>query len=67
MKTVAPNATDTHFMFHQQVLAMKTLPPALKQIMSHVMQSVNFIESSALNSRLFNKLCFQMDPKSTQL
>jgi hypothetical protein len=67
IRTVAPNATGTRCVIYHQVLAAKTLPPGLKQIMSLVIQAVNFIKSSALNSRVFNKLCFQMDTESTQL
>jgi hypothetical protein len=37
------------------------------QIMSLVIQAVNFIKSNALNSRIFNKLCIQMDAGSIQL
>jgi hypothetical protein len=39
-------------------LIEKTLLLGLKQIMSLVIQAVNFIKSIALNSRIFNKVCF---------
>jgi hypothetical protein len=48
IKTVAPNAIGTHCVINRQVLAAKTLPSDLKQIMSLVIQAVNFIKSSAL-------------------
>jgi hypothetical protein len=67
IKTVAPNATGTHCVIHRQVLAAKALPLGLKQIMSLVIQVVNFIKSSALSSRIFTKLCFEMNAESTQL
>jgi hypothetical protein len=66
-KTIAPNVIGTNFVIHRQVPAAKTLPPGLKQIMSLVIQAVNFINSSALNSRIFTKLCFEMNAESTQL
>jgi hypothetical protein len=50
IKTVAPNVTGTHCVIHRRVLAAKTLPSGLKQIMSLVIQAVNFIKSSALIS-----------------
>jgi hypothetical protein len=50
IKTVAPNAIGTHCVIHRQVLAAKTLPPGLKQIMSLVIQAVNFITPSSLSS-----------------
>jgi hypothetical protein len=67
IKTVAPNAIGTQCVIHRQVLAARTLPSGLKQIMSLVIQAVNFIKSSALNSRNFTKLCFEMNAESTQL
>jgi hypothetical protein len=67
IKTVAPNATGTHCVIHRQVLAAKTLLSGLKQIMSLVVQAVNFIKSSTLNSRIFTKLRFEMNAESTQL
>jgi hypothetical protein len=35
--------------------------------MSLVIQAVNFIKSSALSSRIFTKLCFEINAESTQL
>jgi hypothetical protein len=58
IKTVASDATCSHCVIDQQVLAEKTLLLGLKQIMSLVIQAVNFIKSIALNSRIFNKVCF---------
>jgi hypothetical protein len=49
------------------VLAAKTLPSGLKQIIFLVIQAVNCIKSSALSSRIFTKLCFEMNAESTQL
>jgi hypothetical protein len=67
IKTVAPNANGKHCVIHRQVLALKTLPSDLKQIMSLVIHAVNFIKSSALSSRIFTKLCSEMNAESTQL
>jgi hypothetical protein len=39
------------------------IPSGLRQIMSLAIQAVNFMKSSALNSRIFSKLCFQWMPK----
>jgi hypothetical protein len=67
IKTVAPNDTGTHCVIHRQVLAAKTLPSGLEQTMSLIIQAVNFIKSSALSSRIFTKLRFEMNTESTQL
>jgi hypothetical protein len=48
-------------------LAAKLLPPDMIQIKSPVIQAVNCIKFSALNSRIFNKRCSVMDGKSAQL
>jgi hypothetical protein len=61
------NATGTHCMLQRQMLAAKTLAVDLKQIISLVIQSVNFVESSALDSRICNKLCSQVDTELTHL
>jgi hypothetical protein len=44
IKTVVPDAIGTHCVIHRQVLAVKTLPTGLKQILSLVIQAVNFIK-----------------------
>jgi hypothetical protein len=67
INTVAPNSIGTHCVIHKEMLAAKTLPSGLKQIMSLVIQAVNFIKSNALTSRIFTKLCFEMNAESTQL
>jgi hypothetical protein len=54
-----------HTVIHRQVLAAKNLPPGLKQTMSLVIQVVNFIKSSALSSRIFTRLFFEMNAEST--
>jgi hypothetical protein len=48
IKTVAPNAIGTHCVIHRQMLPAKTLPSGLQQIMSLVIQAVNFIKSFGL-------------------
>jgi hypothetical protein len=67
IKTVAPNVIGTHCVNHRQVLAAKTLPSGLKQIMPPVIQAVKFIKSSTSSSRIFTKLHFEMNAESTQL
>ena len=47
-------------MIHRQALACKTMPPQLFEMMSTIIKTVNFIKSSALNTRLFRKLCEDM-------
>jgi hypothetical protein len=58
MKTVAPNSISTHCRIDRQVLTAKILASGFKRIMSLIIQAVNFMKSSALSSRIFNKLWF---------
>jgi hypothetical protein len=41
IKTAAPNAIGTQCVIHRQVLAARTLPSGLKQIISLVIQAIN--------------------------
>ena len=61
MKRKAPKTKGVHCMLHRQVLASKTLPNALQKVSDEMIQIVNFIKAGALNSRLFKKLCMDLD------
>ena len=47
----------THCMIHKAALVSKTIPKRLHEHMSVVIKVVNYVKSSALNTRLFSKLC----------
>ena len=53
VKAVNPDTKHTHCMIHRYALASKTLPSELKATLDDVINMVNFIKSSALNTRLF--------------
>lgn len=55
------SAKNLHCMLHRQALASKTLPSELKEILNKTIKMVNFIKSSALNTRLFRLLCADLD------
>ena len=57
MKQVAPNIIGTHCMIHREMLASKNISAELNQVLTTAVKTVNFIKSSALNSRLFETLC----------
>lgn len=61
LKTKSPQATSVHCMIHRQALASRTLPPSLNLTLDAVIKTVNYIKKSALNTRLFRKLCNDMD------
>ncbi|XP_015677944.1 SCAN domain-containing protein 3-like [Protobothrops mucrosquamatus] len=57
----SPKVIGTHCMIHWQILATKTLPQELQEVMKSVIRSVNFVKASSLNSRLFSQLCNELD------
>ena len=63
----SPKAIGTHCMIHRQVLATKTLPQEFQDIMKSVVSVVNFVKTSASYSRLFSKLCSELDASNNVL
>ncbi|XP_022823722.1 SCAN domain-containing protein 3-like [Spodoptera litura] len=61
VKQKNPNVITTHCIIHRQALASKTLPGCLNDTLKIAIKIVNLIKSSALNTRLFKKLCTEMD------
>ena len=56
-----------HCMIHRQALAAKTLPESLQNVLDIVIKTVNFVKNSALNTRLFRKLCSEMNAENLNL
>ena len=52
-------------MIHKAVLVSKTISKRLHEHMSVVIKVVDYVKSSALNTRLFSKLCKDMDADHT--
>ncbi|CAH1968357.1 unnamed protein product [Acanthoscelides obtectus] len=52
---------STHCVIHRQALVSKTLSQKLRQTLDSAIKIVNYIKSSALNSRLFTLLCEDID------
>ena len=62
--------TDCKFMhciIHRQALASKTLPAVLKLMLDAIIKAVNYIKTSALNTRLLKLLCQEMDAEHQNL
>ena len=51
VKQTNPDAVGTHCVIHREALASKTLPAAMKKKLAIIIRIVNFIKSSAVNSR----------------
>ncbi|XP_070257217.1 protein FAM200C-like isoform X1 [Myotis yumanensis] len=63
----SPKVIGTHCMTHGQILARKTLPQELQEVMKSVISCVNFVKASTLNSRLFSQLCNELDVPNNAL
>ena len=57
VKDIAANATFVHCFIHRFALCTKVLPAELMSRLNKIIKIVNFIKTSALNSRLFARLC----------
>jgi len=62
-----PNAVQTHCFLHREVLVSKTVPDELNQVLKQVVEIVNFIKTRPLKSRLFEKICVDMDSQHKRL
>ena len=67
IKQKNPTIQGTHCMIHKAALVSKTIPKRLHEHLSVVIKVVNYVKSSALNTRLFSKLCKDMDANYTAL
>ena len=61
VKELAPQAKGLHCMIHLSALATKTLPKPLQEVLDSLVTIVNYMKSSALNTRLFKELCKNMN------
>ena len=48
-------------MIHREVLGSRTLPIAMKDKLATIIQAFNYVKDSAVNTKLFTKLCKDMD------
>ncbi|XP_067943022.1 zinc finger BED domain-containing protein 5-like [Watersipora subatra] len=67
VKETNPLVVSTYCFIHRQALAAKTLPKGLQEHLSSVIKVVNFVKGSALQTRLFHKLCKDMDAVHSSL
>ncbi|XP_029372249.1 SCAN domain-containing protein 3-like [Echeneis naucrates] len=69
IKEVAPECESTHCIIHREMLASRKMPPELNSVMNDVVKVINHIKAHthALNSRLFEQLCEEMDAEHKRL
>ena len=67
VKQKNPTIRGSHCVIHRQALAAKTLPQRLNLVLEIVINVVNYVKSSAVNTRLFRLLCKDMDASHENL
>ena len=67
VKQKNPAIQGTHCMIHKAALVSKTIPKRLQEHVFVVIKVVNYVKSSALNTRLISKLCKDMDANHSAL
>ncbi|XP_045114813.1 protein FAM200A-like [Portunus trituberculatus] len=67
VKSKAPNAVGVHCFIHREALASKSLPSGLLTIFTGIVKVVNYVKNSALNTRLFQQLCHDMESEHSSL
>lgn len=53
----------THCIIHREMLASQKLSPKLDSVLNDAIKVINHIKAHALNWRLFEQLCEEMDPE----
>ena len=67
VKAVSPGIIFTHCFIHRFALCAKVLPPELLSCLQQIVKIVNFVKMSALNIRLFARLCADLGSDHTCL
>ncbi|XP_060764599.1 SCAN domain-containing protein 3-like [Neoarius graeffei] len=67
LSEVAPDCEHTHCVIHREMLASRKLSPELNAVLNDVVKMVNFIKAHALNTRLFEQLCEEMNAEHKRL
>ena len=60
VKADAPHITVTHCLLHRHALATKTFPPELAEVLTIVMECVNYLQNGALKHCIFKELYNEM-------
>ncbi|GBL98184.1 Zinc finger BED domain-containing protein 5 [Araneus ventricosus] len=63
----ANGCSSSHCILHRHALAMKKMPPFIKEVLSQTVKIINFIKSRPKNNRLFKILCDDVGSLHTSL
>ena len=61
VKQKKPNDIGMHCFIHREALGSRTMSQPLKQTLDSSIKVIKYIKASALNTRLFKKLCQDME------
>ncbi|GBM60584.1 Zinc finger BED domain-containing protein 5 [Araneus ventricosus] len=67
MKEKAKGCSSSHCILHRHALAMKKMPPFIREVLSETVKIINFIKSRPKNNRLFKILCDDLGSLHTSL
>ena len=67
VEEVASECESTHCVICREVLPSQKTSPELNSVLRDVIKLINHIKVHALNSRLFARLCEEMDEEHTRL
>jgi len=62
-----PTIVRTHCFLHKEVLVAKIAQNELKEVLSEVIELVNFIKTCAVKSRIFELICKDIDSQYVRL
>lgn len=61
IKEVAPDCEATHCVIHREMLASRKLSLEPHSVFDDIVRMINLIKAHALNTRLFEQMCEDMD------
>ena len=61
IKEVAPECEGTHCVIHREMLASRKISPEFHSVFHDIVEMINLIKAHALNTRLIEHLCEDMD------
>ena len=67
IRECAPQAKWTHCMLHREALASQCFSVEVNQVVEEIVKVINFIKTSGVRSRIFSKLCDDLDTPHKQL
>ena len=67
IKEVAPESEFTHCIIHREMLASQKMCLELNSVLTDVVKVINYIKAHALNLRLFEQFCVEMNAEHKRL